>query len=492
MKFTPLRNLSKYNLLQSKINYKNPLIMKKLVLFILSLGFLQIQAQAPAIEWQNAIGGSGSDQLQSINQTSDGGYILGGYSSSGISVDKTEASQGNEDYWVIKLNSLGVIEWQNTIGGSSTDQLQSINQTSDGGYILGGLSFSGLSGDKTEASQGGGDYWVVKLNSLGVIEWQNTIGGSNNDRLESINQTSDGGYILGGYSDSGISGDKTEASQGGGDYWVVKLNSLGVIEWQNTIGGSNREQLFSINQTSDGGYILGGHSLSGISGDVTEASMPLTTESYWVVKLNSLGVIEWQNAIGGSNLDYLRSINQTGDGGYILGGYSKSGIIGDKTEASQGTFDYWVVKLTSLGAIEWQNTIGGSGIDQLYSVNQTSDGGYILGGYSSSGLSGDKTEASQGVEDYWVVKLNSLGVIEWENTIGGSSRDYLRSINQTSDGGYILGGYSSSGLSGDKTEATQGSFDYWVVKLAAPTIWTGTTSTAWNVGTNWSTGTVPL
>jgi hypothetical protein len=180
--------------LQSDINYKNPLIMKKLVFFILSLGFLQIQAQAPTIEWQNTIGGSSGDYLYSINQTSDGGYILGGRSSSGLSGDKTEGSQGNDDYWVVKLNSLGVIEWQNTIGGSNNDRLESINQTSDGGYILGGYSNSGLSGDKTEAGQGNDDYWVVKLNSLGVIEWQNTIGGSSNDELWSLNQRGEGGY----------------------------------------------------------------------------------------------------------------------------------------------------------------------------------------------------------------------------------------------------------------------------------------------------------
>jgi len=242
----------------AKISIK--VVITSLFLIIQSSLYNPTQAQAPAIEWQNTIGGSSADQLNSINQTSDGGYILGGRSASGISGDKTEASQGHYDYWVVKINSLGVIEWQNTIGGSGNDELQSISQTSDGGYILGGWSNSGISGDKTEASQGSYDYWVVKLNSLGVIEWQNTIGGSSYDGLYSINQTSDGGYILGGFSESGISGDKTEASQGSWDYWVVKLNSLGVIEWQNTIGGSSYENLRSINQTSDGGYILGGHS----------------------------------------------------------------------------------------------------------------------------------------------------------------------------------------------------------------------------------------
>jgi hypothetical protein len=258
------------------------------------------------------------------------------------------------------------------------------------------------------------------------IEWQNTIGGGDYDYLYSIAQTSDGGYILGGSSESGSSGDKTEANLGVYDYWVVKLNSSGGIEWQNTIGGNGDDNLFSIAQTSDGGYILGGVSWSGISGDKTEANLGAGyTYDYWVVKLNNSGSIEWQNTIGGNLDDYLYSIAQTSDGGYILGGTSYSGLAGDKTEPRIGgeyaAPDYWVVKLNSSGSIEWQNTIGGNGSDALRSIAQTSEGGYILGGYSDSGISGDKTEAKLGSTDYWVVKLNSSGSIEWQNTIGGGS-----------------------------------------------------------------------
>ena len=180
---------------------------------VLSIFFIaKVFSQAPEIEWQNTIGGNNNDYLQSIQQTTDGGYILGGFSYSDSSGDKTEALLGNDDYWVVKLNRASDIEWQNTIGGSSYDELYSVRQTSDGGYILGGRSYSGISGDKTEASSGGWDYWAVKLNSTGDIEWQNAIGGSGDDNLWSAEQTTDGGYILGGYSTSGISGDKTEAS----------------------------------------------------------------------------------------------------------------------------------------------------------------------------------------------------------------------------------------------------------------------------------------
>ena len=444
---------------------KNPKLISVLFISFFLLITEHSFSQAPTIEWQNTIGGSSPDILYSLQQTTDGGYILGGHSMSAIFGDKTEASLGSFDYWVVKLNSSGAIEWQNTIGGSSADYLYFIQQTTDGGYILGGNSTSGISGDKTEASMGGEDYWIVKLNSSGAIEWQNTIGGSSDDFLHSLQQTIDGGYILGGYSDSGTSGDKTEANMGESftfDYWVVKINSIGAIEWQNTIGGISGDWLHSLQQTTDGGYILGGQSASGISGDKTEASLG---NDYWVVKLNSGGAIEWENTIGGSGYDELYSLHQSTDGGYILGGNSTSDISGDKVEASMGGEDYWVVKLSSIGAIEWQNTIGGSSDDFLYSLHQTTDGGYILGGHSFSGISGDKTEASLGSLDYWVVKLNSSGAIEWQNTIGGSGFEELYSLQQTTDGGYLLGGYSLSGISGDKTEASLGVSDYWVVKL---------------------------
>ena len=427
-------------------------------------------SQAPAIQWQNTIGGNSDDELYSVHQTVDGGYILGGTSKSIISGDKTEGHQA-QDYWVVKLNSSGLIEWQNTIGGSSDDYLECVQQTSDGGYILGGYSNSNISGDKTENSVGSFDYWVIKLNSSGSIIWQNTIGGALEDKLHSIQQTSDGGYILGGESKSDITGDKTENNFGSSDYWVIKINSTGGIVWQNDIGSFSDEYLNSVKQTSDGGYILAGYTNSGIAGDKTENSLGGT--DYWVVKLNSSGVIEWQNTIGGSSEDNLFSAEQTTDGGYILGGWSYSGISADKTDATNGNYDYWIVKINSLGNIQWQNGIGGSDADYLYSVQQTTDGGYILGGYSRSVISGDKADPKIGGNDYWILKLNSTGTIIWQNAIGGSAGDLIQSphtLEQTVDGGFVVGGYSSSNISGDKTENSMGSTDYWVVKLIGDSI----------------------
>ena len=425
---------------------------------------------APAIDWQNTIGGDSADYLYSIQQTADGGYILGGFSASNISGDKAENSNGLNDFWIVKADAAGNIQWQNTIGGSDDDRLLSVQQTADGGYILGGYSKSNISGDKTENCIGIYDYWIVKTDAIGDIQWQNTIGGSGDDILYSIQQTSDGGYIFGGRSNSDISGDKTENSIGSGfthDYWIVKTDATGNIQWQNTIGGNGGEELYSVQQTADGGYILGGHSFSNISGDKTENSNG--GADYWIVKIDATGNIQWQNTIGGSDTDWFPVVRQTSDGGYILGGISYSNISGDKTENNWDptltTPDYWIVKTDATGNIEWQNNIGGSNYDTFYSIEQTSDGGYILVGYSDSNISGDKTENSNGYYDYWIIKTDATGNIQWQNTIGGSDYDRLHSIQQTTDGGYILGGRSSSNISGDKTENSIGGNDYWIIKL---------------------------
>ena len=439
----------------------------KYVFLILLICLTRVYGQAPEIEWQNTIGGDYLDDLYSIQQTSDGGYILGGSSASTISGEKTDTLIGNYDYWVVKIDSVGEIEWQNTHGGNYNEYLYSIIQTTDGGYLLGGSSQSGISGDKTDPNTGPPgttDYWIVKLNAAGEIIWQKTIGGTAEDWLRCVQQTNDGGYILAGYSNSGATGNKTEAQFGAMDYWIVKIDFLGSIQWQRTLGGTSDDFLYSVQQTVDSGYILGGVSESEISGNKTESTCAGTSD-YWLIKLNSTGLVEWQNDICGYSAEEFNSIQQTTDGGYILGGGSRSLIGGDKTEESNA-FDYWIIKINSSGIIEWQNTIGGLADDLLKSIQQTADGGYIVGGYSLSNISGDKTEAFLGGRDFWVLKLDAVGSILWQNTIGGTDEDYLFDIKQTNDGGYILAGNSRSSISADKTETCYGSTDFWVVKLA--------------------------
>ncbi|MBC8045856.1 MAG: hypothetical protein H7Y00_03625, partial [Fimbriimonadaceae bacterium] len=430
------------------------------ILFFVLTSFSQT---APEIEWQNTIGGASSDILTSIQQTSDNGYIAGGYSYSGHSGDKSESSKGGADYWIIKLDVSGNIQWQKTIGGSNNEDIYSLQQTPDNGYLLGGWSTSGISGDKTEANIGGADIWIVKLDSTGNIMWQNSIGGTGNDYINYIEPTPDNGYIVAANSNSGIGGDKTEIHYGFSDYWVIKLDSAGNMVWQNTIGGDKDDYLRSIKYTEDGGYFLGGYSMSTISGEKTASKIGLY--DYWIMKLDSLGNILWQKTIGGGVNDEITSMIETYDHNYILAGVSNSGITGNKTEASRGEYDYWIVKVDTAGNILWQKTIGGNEYDILLSIDKTSDCNYILGGYSESSISGEKTQPNSGLEDYWLIKIDESGNIIWQSTIGGSGSDYLWSLKNTFDGGYIAGGYSSSGISGDKSEANIGFTDYWIIKL---------------------------
>ncbi|GEO07110.1 hypothetical protein AAE02nite_47740 [Adhaeribacter aerolatus] len=415
------------------------------------------------INWDKTLGGDFNEQLNTLHQTTDGGYILGGWSDSNISGDKSENNKGSEDYWVIKVNAFGNKEWDKTIGGSYGDVLYSIQQTADGGYILGGTSSSNADGDKSENNRGITDYWVVKLNAAGSKEWDRTYGGSKEDNLFSIQQTTDGGYILGGSSNSDAGGDKSENSKGVTDYWVVKVNASGNKEWDKTIGGDLDDFFRSIHQTNDGGYILGGTSNSGASGDKSENSKGF--QDYWVVRLDASGNKLWDKTIGGIGDDYLSSLLQTTDGGYILAGSSNYDAGGDRSENSKGDLDYWVVKLNPTGNKEWDRTLGGDSYDSAPSVRQTTDGGYILGGNSISGRSGDKTEPNIGGHDYWIIKLDRNGNKEGDRTIGGNKSDGLTSVLQTTDGGYILGGSSGSDASGDKSQNSKGYTDFWIVKL---------------------------
>jgi hypothetical protein len=445
-------------------------MMHKYLMTVVSTSLLFVNAfTQPVLGPQRSIGGSSDDILINMSFTKDGGLILGGHSTSNKSGDKTEDTRGDfglQDYWVVKLNKLGKIQWEKTIGGDVIDLLWSLQQTRDGGYILGGTSYSNSSSEKTENSRGLSDYWIVKLDSLGIIEWDKTLGGADYDNLYVVQQTGDGGYILAGLSYSNTSGEKTENSRGESDYWIVKLNAGGIIEWDKTIGGNGSDLPTCLQQTKDGGYLLGGSSSSERSGEKSQNSRGL--DDYWVVKIDQAGNVQWNKTIGGSDYDNLYALQLTADGGCILGGSSYSLKSGEKSQDSRGLSDYWIVKLDNRGNLQKDETIGGGGNDFLYSLEKASDGGFIIGGTSFSNISGEKTENNRGggfSGDYWVVKLNMLGKIQWDKTIGGGDYDLLRSIKEAETDHYILGGWSASGISGDKAVDTKGSSDYWVVSL---------------------------
>ena len=176
-------------------------------------------------------------------------------------------------------------------------------------------------------------------------------------------------------------------------------------------------------------------------------------------------VIQWDRSIGSGGIDHLFSIQQTTDGGYFLTGTSDGGIDGDRSQNSRGLFDYWVVKLDASGKKVWDKSLGGTGSEVTSSVRQTSDGNYLIGG-TSIGINGDKTPpAARGGLDYWIIKLNANGNKVWDKTVGAQALDRLNSFQQTSDGGFILGGSSPGNIGADKTQNTHGAEDFWIVKL---------------------------
>lgn len=442
--------------------------------FTLFIGISIVFAQDPAILWQKTIGGSNTDFSTAFEATTDGGYILGGYSTSNISGEKTEDSNGGIDIWIVKIDGSGNIQWQNTIGGSGDDYLISLKQTSDGGYILGAGSDSDISGDKTENSRGGLDYWILKLDGSGNIVWQKTYGGDQPEFDTYIVQTSDGGYFVGGYSDSGISGDKTVPSKGQRDFWALKLDGSGNIIWQKAFGGNLVDRPQAAFQITDGGYLMAGFSNSGISGDKTEPNRG--GNDYWIIKMDGSGNLQWDATYGGNDSDVLRNIIQTADGGFLAAGYSKSNISGDKTENSRGDYDQWILKLDGSGNLDWQKTIGGSAIDYPRDVKQVADGSYIVASWSNSNASGEKTENSNGGYDYWLMRLNSAGGIISQNSIGGSGDESGPYVIPMANGNLAMFCSSDSNISGDKGDDSRGLDDYWVFEASPAILGTATHS----------------
>ncbi|PSR55170.1 hypothetical protein AHMF7605_17475 [Adhaeribacter arboris] len=421
-------------------------------------------------EWNLRYGGKSNEGFTTVIKTADGGYLSGGYSPSSIGGDKTQSSQGKNDFWIVKSDKLGKKLWDKRYGGSEDDFLNALIQTLDGGYILAGSSMSSRSGDKTQTSRGGRDYWVVKISNTGVKQWDKRFGGSGADELKKIIPLASGHFILAGTSNSPANGDKSQAARGGQDYWLIKISSTGTKVWDKRYGGSADENLEGLALTLDGGFLLGGSSPSGVSGDKTQASRG--NSDYWLVRVNSAGAKVWDKRFGGTGEDNLMDVGSTGTstGNFFLAGHSTSGANGDRSQSSQGGKDFWMLKINGNGEKLFDKRFGGTGDEGLRTILLTADGGYLLAGRSESGVSGDKSQGNQGSSDYWIVKTSSTGVQQWDKRFGGSGYDEIRTAAQTTDGGFILGGRSESGVSGDRTQPSQGGSDYWLVKVAPQTI----------------------
>lgn len=433
--------------------------------FILILFSCHLQAQlSTSIVNQKTYGGNENEFLCRGLKNADNSFIIGGNSGSGISGDKTDTNRGIwDDFWIMKLNSDLSIRWQKTIGGNNNDDLYNMVPCQDGGFLLIGTSASPISGDKTVAGFGDNDFWTVKIDSTGNILWQNVYGGSGSDAPSSVIRLKNGKYLIGGSSASDISGVKTENSRGLHDYWIVCIDSLGNKLWDKTIGGSQGDGLWQIIQVSDNGILLYGISNSPISGEKTAASFGLN--DIWLVKIDTTGNVIWDKTFGGNDTETAGAICYK-NGSIYMACLSFSGISGTKTDTCRGLFDYWVLKLDADGNKIWDKTIGGNKGEQPNSIFISSENQLLITGSSNSDISGDKTEASYGLSDFWVVALDTNGNINWQKTIGGSDDDGCNDMIEIGNNNYMLFGSSLSGISGLKTEASRGQQDYWVVEIA--------------------------
>jgi hypothetical protein len=411
------------------------------------------------ITFQRMYGGSGWDIAFSTQQTSDGGYIVAGASGSN-DITGTNYHGGSTDYYILKLDANGEVVWQQLYGGSGWDGALSIQQTDGGGYIVaGGSDSTDIPG--TNYHGGSADYYILKLDANGAVVWQQMYGGSGEDEAISIHQTSDGGYIVAGMSSSTDIPGCT--NHGNGDYYLLKLDADGAVVWQRMYDGSDGDIAYSIQQTSDNGYIVAGMSFStDIPGINNHGGL-----DYYLIKLDSDGLVVWQRMEGGAGVDMAFSIQQTSDGRYIVAGQSNSTDI--PGVFNYGGWDYYVLKLDADGAVVWQRMYGGSGNEGLGQlpgnpiIYPTNDGGYIVAGVSgSTDIPG---VFNHGGWDYYLLKLDADGAVVWQQMYGGSSSDEAYSIQQTSDGGYIVAGYSGSTDIPGVTN--HGGFDYYLLKLDA-------------------------
>jgi len=397
-----------------------------------------------------------------IRQTFDEGFIIAGESYSND--NDVSGNHGVSDYWIVKTDDVGTIQWQKTLGGTSYDVGTSIQQLSDHGYIIAGFSRSN-DGDVTghHGTSSYNDYWIVRIDSLANILWQKSLGGTLNEFTSTVEQTSDGGFIVGGYSYS-TDGDVTGHHGGAGvaDFWIVKLDDAGNLLWQKCLGGTFNDFNNSILETPDHGFIAAGATVSN-DGDVS-GNHGLSDE--WMVKLDSTGNMLWQKCFGGTNDDGASEVVQTTDGSYVTAGWSASND-GD-VSGNHGSDDYWVVKMDGTGNLLWQKSLGGNAWDYGTAVTATTEGGYVVAGYTAS-PGGDVSGYHGGSfwGDYWVAGLDASGNLSWQKCLGGTNDEAAASVQQTNDGAIMVAGWTQSN-DGDVT-LNYGSADFWIVALSVPT-----------------------
>ncbi len=392
------------------------------------------------VDWVKSFGGTGEDTAQAVIQTSDGGFAVLGYSSStdGDIVGKTTEVN---DYWLLKLDAEGNLLWNKTYGGTKDDRGQSVVQTSDGGYAIVGYAMSD-DGDGSN-NEGFHDNWILRLDANGSILWEKSFGFSGHDHSYDVTQTSDGGLFFAGFLDVTSSGGEGNTGKGSyltrhgvGEFWGTKLDIDGNLVWRRYFGGTNNDRSFGVLEANDGGLLMAGASES----NDFDVSNSKGSYDFWVVKVSSTGTLLWESSFGGTGIDKSYDIVKTNDNAYVITGNTFS--TDTDISRNNGESDVWLIKIDDNGNLVWEKTFGGTAFDAARGLSTTADGGFVIAGNSKS-VDGDLQE-NKGENDLWIIKTDSAGNLTYQSTFGGSGLDYGFDTLEAEDGSLIIVGETAS------------------------------------------------
>lgn len=350
------------------------------------------------------------------------------------------------------------VSFVKTFGGANNESARSVLKTQDGGYVVFGYTQS-IDGDVVSTkSTVQYDFWLLKFDASDNLDWQKTYGGSNDEKGYKIIQTQDGGFAVTGYSKS--SDGDVMANEGFEDVWVLKLNTEGVVEWKTNTGFLGSDKGFSIIQTSDGGYFLGAILDVTASGGLGNSKIGSRHAGgdFWGIKLSNTGSLEWRKYFGGTNTEICYDVIEVADG-YLLIGSSDSLDVDIKN--NKGSYDFWIVKIDKNGTLVWEKSYGGKEIDESYQIIRTAEGNFLIVGETRS--SDQDVSSQKGGADIWVLKIDGSGEMLWEKTYGGASFDAAKAITLTNDGNYLIAGNTRS-IDNDVTN-NNGENDIWVLKI---------------------------
>jgi len=392
------------------------------------------------VVWIKNFGGSGDDTAQSVIETTDGGYAVLGYTNS-TDGDLQGKAQNVNDYWLLKLDSDGNLQWSKTYGGSKDDRGQAIIQTLDGGYAITGYAMS----DDGDGSNNNGfhDNWILKLNAQGNLEWEKSFGFSGHDHSYDLVQTTDGGFFFVGFLDiTSALADGTYykgnslTRHGVGEFWGTKIDASGNLEWRSYYGGTNNDRAHAVVEADDGGFVMAGFSES----EDFDISQSRGSYDFWVVKITMTGELVWERSFGGTGIEIAYDIAKTDNNSYLITGHTFST---DQDIASHnGEADSWLIHVNDQGHLIWENTYGGSLFDAAQSVKSISDNQILIAGNAKSDPLGEIPNS--GENDMWIAKTDLQGQLLWQKTFGGSALDFGFDALEDQEQNLILVGSSDS------------------------------------------------